>query len=91
MGKDYLLSEKGSDYVFAVISGIEGEINDANIDLMNKVGLAVEEQFCYEELVKLIHGSVKKNGRTVYISFNCIGECDEEEIRDLELTETSIY
>lgn len=91
MKQDYVLSEKDSLLVFGVIKGIEAPFNDANIDLINKVGQAVEDEFCYEERVKLVHGSVKEIDGTIYISFRCLDEIEEEEIRDLELNLTAIY
>lgn len=89
--QNYLLSEDGSDQVFAVISQVNGLASLSNTELINKVGLAIEEEFCYEERVKVIHDSFRETNGTLYMSFNCLADGDEEEIREVELNLTAIY
>lgn len=89
--QDYLLTEKGSDIVFAVISQVNGLASLKNIELINKVGQAIEDEFCYEERVKVIHDSFSETNGTLFMSFNCLADGDEEEIREVELNLTAIY
>jgi len=91
MKNNYLLSEKDSNQVFAVIKEVEPISALRNTELINKVGIAIEEEFCYEEKVKVIHDSFSEMGGTLYMSFKCVGDCDEEEIREVELNLTTIY
>jgi hypothetical protein len=89
--RNYLLSEKGSYEAFAVIEGVLPLAEEGNIDLINKVGLAVEENYCLEERVKVVHGSVSKVNETIFISFRMLDEIEEEEVRDFELNLVAIY
>lgn len=94
--KHYLLSEKDSDNVFAVIKDIDADlISQANTKLINKVGQAIEDEFCYEERVKIIHGSVVSTDDCgipcIHMSFRCIDEIEEEEIRDVVLNLITVY
>ena len=94
MINNYLLSEKDSDLVFAVIKDIDTAlIGEGYIDLINKVGQAIEDEYCYEERIKLIHGSIeyKENSHIFYISFKCLDDIEEEEIREVELNQVAIY
>jgi len=88
----YLLTEVDSENVFAVIQDIEDNVSDSNIDLINKTGQAVEDEFAIEDRVKLVHGSIKEdNSGDILISFRYLDEIGEEEIRDFKLTTTTIY
>lgn len=94
MINNYLLSEKDSDLVFAVIKDIDTAlIGEGYIDLINKVGQAIEDEYCYEERIKLIHGSIeyKENSPIFYMSFKCLDDIEEEEIREVELNQVAIY
>lgn len=94
MVNNYLLSEKDSDIVFAVIKDIDTTlIGEAYIKLINKVGQAIEDEYCYEERVKIVHGSIeyKEGNSTFFMSFRCFDECEEEEIREVELNQVAIY
>lgn len=87
----YLVCEEGSDAPFAVVKDVSASTSLSNIELINKVGLAVEEEFCYEEKVKVVHDSMKENHEgNILISFRCDNN-GEEEIRDIELKLTTIY
>ena len=93
--KHYLLSEKDSNLVFAVIKDIDADlISQANTKLINKVGQAIEEEFCYSERVKIVHDSIIEtsgDSTQIEMSFRCIDEIEEEEIREFKLTLTTIY
>lgn len=96
MLRNYLLTEKDSSNVFAVIQGIDDtNISVSNNDLINKVGQAVEDEFGYEERVKVIHDSIVKTDKAglpvIYISFRGLDEIEEEEIRDFVLSQVCIY
>ncbi len=93
--KHYLLSEKDSNNVFAVIKDIDADmITQANTKLINKVGQAIEDEFCYEERVKIVHDSIVETSGDfpkIYMEFRCIDDCEEEEIREIELNLVAIY
>lgn len=96
MIQSYILSEKDSDQVFAVIKDLDTtKIGEGYPDLINKVGQAIEDEYCYEERVKIVHGSVINTDRQgipcIYMEFNCIADGDEEEIREVQLIPISIY
>ena len=91
MKRDFLVSEEGSANVFAVVREVEAIASLSNTELINKVGLAVEEEFGYEERVKVIHDSFNETNGTLFMSFNCLADGDEEEIREVELNITAIY
>jgi hypothetical protein len=96
MKQSYVLSEKDSDQVIAVIKDLDTlKIGEAYPDLINKVGQAIEDEFCYEERVKIVHGSVINTDRNgipcIYMEFRCIADGDEEEIREVQLLPISIY
>jgi S-adenosylmethionine synthetase len=88
MKNNYIVTEKDSNIVFAVIS-------DANHDIgiMNKVCQAVEDEFCYEPFsVKIVHHTGKKyDDGSQYVEVK--GVCDdmEEEIRQISITPITIY
>lgn len=87
MKNDYVLSESDSDNVFAVIS------SDNRTDLINLVSLAIKEEFSYEK-VTFRDDSYSERSGTVFMSFNCLGDGDEDEdseIREVELNLTAIY
>jgi hypothetical protein len=87
----YLVCEQGSDIPFAVVKDVLASTSLSNTELINKVGLAVEEEFCYEERVKVVHDSLYENSSgSILISFRC-DDNGEEEIRDIELKLTTIY
>lgn len=96
MIQSYVLSEKDSNEVFAVIKDLDtAKIGEGYSDLINKVGQAIEDEYCYEERVKIVHGSVVNTDRNgipcVYLDFRCIADGDEEEIREVQLLPISIY
>jgi predicted secreted acid phosphatase len=103
MLKNYILTERGSDEVFAVIKDIDETLLNENFypNLVNKVGQAIEDNFCYEERVKVIHDEktlksvifpYENNTSLFYMSFNCIDEDNDiEEIREVELNQIAIY
>lgn len=91
MKNSYLLCESDSDIPFAVIQNVSASTSLSNTELINKVGQAVEDEFCYEDKVKVVHDSFKENCYgNILISFVCDNN-GEEEIRDLELKLTTIY
>lgn len=89
--QNYLLTEKGSNIVFAVISQVNGFASLKNIELINKVGQAVEDEFCYEDKVKVVHNTFKETNGTIFIDFRGLDDCGDEEIREFELNLTAIY
>lgn len=103
MLKNYTLSELGSTQVFAVIKDIDVKLLNNNFygDLVNKVGQAIEDEFSYEENVKIIHDEktlksvifpYEDNTSIFYMSFKHWDYIEnEEEIRDVQLTEVTIY
>jgi hypothetical protein len=87
----YLVCEQGSDIPFAVVQNVLSSTSLSNIELINKVGQAVEDEFCYEDKVKVVHDSFKENCEgNILISFRCDNN-GEEEIREIELKLTTIY
>jgi predicted secreted acid phosphatase len=102
MLKNYILTERGSDEVFAVIKDIDETLLNENFypNLVNKVGQAIEDEFCYEERVKVIHDEKTLetlvfpdsfNNNVFYMTFRCIDDDGEEEIREVELNQIAIY
>ena len=96
MIQSYIVSEKDSDQVFAVIKDLDTtKIGEGYPDLINKVGQAIEDEYCYEERVKIVHGSVintdNKGIPCVYMEFRCIADGDEEEIKEVQLIPITIY
>lgn len=102
MLKNYVLSEKGSNQVIAVIKDIDSDRLNENFypELVNKVGQAIEDDFCYDERVKVIHDEVTLKSviladaySTVmfYMSFTCIDDDGDVEIREVELNQIAIY
>lgn len=88
----YTVSEKDSNIVFAVIKDVEPIAKVSNTELVNKVGRAVEDEYCYEKRVKVIHDTIKENSSGgIYIDFKGLDEYEEEEIREFELRLTTIY
>ena len=99
---NYVLTEKGSDQAIAVIKDIDSTylMDKFYPALVNKVGQAIEDEFCYEERVKVIHDEKTLetlvfpdsfNNNIFYMSFRCIDDCGEEEIREVELNQIAIY
>lgn len=100
---DFLLTEKGSDQAIAVIKDIDSThlMDKFYPVLVNKVGQAIEDEFCYEERVKVIYDEKTLetlvfpdsfNNNVFYMSFKCIDEDNDiEEIREVELTQIQIY
>ena len=87
MKNDYVLSESDSDIVFAVITA------DNKTDLIKLVSLAIKEEFSYEK-VTFRNDSYSERSGTVFMSFDCLGDGDEDEdseIREIELNLTAIY
>jgi hypothetical protein len=96
MKQNYLLNEKDSYQSFAVIKDIDTtNISLSNIDLINKVGLAIEENNQMEERVKIIHDSIifpdKFGTQIFYMAFRGIDKDDEEVIIEVELNQVAIY
>ena len=96
MIQSYVLSERDSDQVFAVIKDLDtAKIGEGYPDLINKVGQAIEDEFCYEERVKIVHGSVINTDRNgipcIYMDFRCLDDIEEEETREVQLLPISIY
>jgi|688.fasta_scaffold94421_3 hypothetical protein len=102
MIKNYTLNEMGESEVFAIIKDIDDTLLNDNFyaNLVNKVGQAIEDEFCYEERVKVIHDEktlksvilpYENNTSVFYMSFNCFDEDGEEYIRDVELKQIAIY
>jgi signal recognition particle GTPase len=102
MIKNYTLNEMGESEVFAIIKDIDDTLLNDNFyaNLVNKVGQAIEDEFCYEERVKVIHDEktlksvifpYENNTSIFYMSFNCFDEDGEEYIRDVELKQIAIY
>jgi hypothetical protein len=88
--------------VFAVIKDIDETLLNENFypNLVNKVGQAIEDEFCYEERVKVIHDEKTLetlvfpdsfNNNVFYMTFRCIDDDGEEEIREVELNQIAIY
>ena len=99
---NYVLTEKGSDVAIAVIKDIDSThlMDKFYPALVNKVGQAIEDEFCYEERVKVIHDEETLetlvfpdsfNNNIFYMSFRCTDNDGEEEIREVELNQIAIY
>lgn len=80
----FTVTEKNSSIVFAAIKDVS-----TNEILKEKTALAVKEEFCYETVTP--HQDIVNNGDIVHVSFDCITEDGEEEVRDIELQLTAIY
>ena len=98
---NYVLTEKNypSDAI-AVIKDIDTDRLNENFypELVNKVGQAIEDEFCYDERVKVIHASLKSvifpyenNTSILYMDFKCTDNDGEEEIREMVLEQIAIY
>ena len=92
---NYLLNEKDSYQSFAVIKDIDTtKLNESNIDLINKVGLAIEENYQMEERVKLVHNSIilpEFGTHIFYMCFKGMDDMGEEIIIEVELNQVAIY
>ncbi len=100
---NYLLTKK--DYrgeAIAVIKDIDTDKLNENFypELVNKVGQAIEDEFCYEERVKVIHNEktlksvifpYENNNSLFYMDFKCTDEDGDEEIREMVLEQIAIY
>ena len=84
MANDYLLTEVESDIAFAVISA------DNKTTMIGLVALAIKEEFSYED-VTFRSDSYSERSGIVFMSFNCLSEDGEEDIREVELNLTAIY
>ncbi len=100
---NYLLTERNfpSDAI-AVIKDIDTDRLNENFypELVNKVGLAIEDEFCYEERVKVIHEEISlksvvlpyaNNTSILYMNFKCTDNDGDEEIREMMLEQIAIY
>ena len=100
---NYLLTERNfpSDAI-AVIKDIDTDRLNENFypELVNKVGLAIEDEFCYEERVKVIHDEISlksvvlpyaNNTSILYMDFTCTDNDGETEIREMVLEQIAIY
>lgn len=100
---NYLLTERDfpSDAI-AVIKDINTDRLNENFypELVNKVGQAIEDEFCYDERVKVIHDETslksvsfpyENNTTILYMNFKCTDNDGEEEIRELVLVQIAIY
>jgi len=100
---NYLLSENyANNETIAVIKDIDTDRLNENFypELINKVGLAIENHFSYEERVKAIHDEVtlksvflpyEFNNSIFTIAFKCTDEDGDEEIREMVLEQIAIY
>ena len=98
MIQSYVLSEKDSDQAIAVIKDLDtAKIGEGYPDLINKVGQAIEDEYCYEERVKIVHGSVNNTDRNgipcIYMDFRCPDDVDGDEdyVRQVQLLPIAIY
>jgi hypothetical protein len=90
--QSYLVCELDSEIPFAVVKDVLPQTSLSNIELINKVGQAVEDEFCYEDKVKVVHDSIKETpSGSILISFRGLDDEMEEEVRDFELKLTAIY
>lgn len=100
---NYVLTEKNfpSDAI-AVIKDIDTDRLTENFypELVNKVGQAIEDEFCYDERVKVIHNEetlksvtlpYENNTSILYMDFKCDDNYGEEEIREMVLEQIAIY
>lgn len=100
---NYVLTEKNfpSDAI-AVIKDIDTDRLTENFypELVNKVGQAIEDEFCYDERVKVIHDEetlksvvlpYELNTTILYLSFKCTDNDGDEEIREMVLVQIAIY
>ena len=99
MTRNYLLLEKDSYVSFAVISNIDDTRLLGNIDLMNKVGQAIDEQYCLEEKskinwVKYMEDCLANGGENkerIILEFSNVDDMGDEEVREFELNIVAIY
>lgn len=89
--RNYLLAEKDSYDSFAVISNVLPIGEDSNIEVINKVILAIRENLCFEGNITLAKDSISEINGTIYISFNLLDEDQDELIIDYELNLVAIY
>jgi hypothetical protein len=93
--RNYLLSEIDSYDSFAVISNVLPIGEDSNIELINKVILAVKEDLCHEGNITLVKDSISEINGTIYITFYLLDEDQDEDqdklIIDYELNLVAIY
>jgi hypothetical protein len=92
MINDYVISEKDSNLVFGVIRRVDDcRLNLTNKVLIRKVSQAIQDEFCYPVRPKNSLNSIRISGSTIYMSFDCVTDDDDEEIREVELNLTAIY
>lgn len=91
--KNYLLSEKNSDVVFAVIAGINVYTNEGITRFREMVKMAIEENECdpVEITIITLDSEIRQDDTTIYLSVNCIEESEEQELRYYELNLVCIY
>ena len=91
MKLDYILSEADSEIVFAVISNIDSTDSESKQILIDKVILAVKDEYLYENVIYVEKSMKESNNDIITLSFTCFDDGEEEDIREVELNVTAIY
>ena len=96
MKRNYSLSERDCKDVFAVIKNVKVfELNNYNSKIFDRIGLAIQEEFVYEERPKVVYVSLIDNYKNgilfINIDFTCINNDGEEETREIQLRPIIIY
>lgn len=86
--KYYTITEDNSNIVIAVVKTKRNENKENILKRIEAVKLAVKEEWCYAE-VHLV--SYEYDEMTNQMSFDCITEDEEEEIRVVDLNLTTLY
>lgn len=92
--KHYLVSEKDSENVFAVVKDIDADTETQNnFKLIEKVAKTIQDEFCYEKVKVYSVISVVNDADIpkIFMGFDCITEDDEEEVREVELNLVTVY
>ena len=84
MKNNYLLTEVESDVAFAVIT-TENKANTVKL-----VELAIKEEYLYEK-VTFISDTYSERSGIITMSFDCLNDDGEEDIREVELNLTAVY
>ena len=84
MKNNYLLTEVETDIAFAVIT-TENKANTVKL-----VELAIKEEYLYEK-VTFISDTYSERSGIITMSFDCLNEDGDEDIREVELNLTIIY
>ena len=91
MKLDYVLTETDSEIVFAVISNIYTTDSESKQILIDKVALAVKDEYTYENIIYIEESMKEGNNDVITLSFTCFDDGEEEDIREVELNVTAIY